>query len=180
MPKHLAEEKGGDSVGAAAGALSNQNRTAPGHAYQGQELASAYDISKGQDLFAGGAIVAEPSNGRRSGGAVAEHDTNNEAGMSKDECREAKRARKEERSKKRREKEARRMEKEEKRRERRARKMRDDQDGYYSDSPGEHCSDRHKESKKKRSRRRSLRHSPSASVSSSSSVGIRASRGREA
>mmetsp|Transcript_4998 Transcript_4998/g.9661 ORF Transcript_4998/g.9661 Transcript_4998/m.9661 type:complete len:258 (+) Transcript_4998:158-931(+) len=182
LPKHLAEEKGGDSVGADAGALSNQkHRTAPGHAYQGQELASAYDISKGQDLFAAGAIAMDPTTGRRSGGAVAEHDTNDEAGMSKDERREAKRARKEERSKKRREKEAKRMKKEEKRRERRARKMRHDQDAYYLDSPrGENRSDRKKESKRKRRRRRSRSHSPSASVSSSSSVGSRASRGREA
>lgn len=115
LPKHLAERENGQNNGNDLQA-SNIEKTAPGHAYQGQELASSFDISKGQDLFAGPTVEESKADGERI-------NPNGEEGMSKEERRQAKQARKEARDQKRREKEQRRMRKEEKRRERRARHM---------------------------------------------------------
>jgi hypothetical protein len=98
LPKHLLEKE--DAI-----------RTDPGHAYDGQELASEFRLDQGQDLFARPAPKEDAE--KRS---------------SKDEGKEAKRKRKEEREQKRRTKEKRREEKEERKRERRAKKYRETSD----------------------------------------------------
>lgn len=48
LPKNLAEK---EEELAAAAAGGSANRTGPGHAYEGQELANEYTIEHGQDLF---------------------------------------------------------------------------------------------------------------------------------
>ena len=133
LPKHLADRESGENGNGGDG--SNIDKTGPGHAYQGQELASSFDISKGQDLFGGPQVDKSTEKDERL------NRNGEEDNMSKEERRQAKRARKEARDEKRREKEQRRMRKEEKRRERRARKMKGDSgesasndDGEYGDS----------------------------------------------
>lgn len=98
LPKHLLEKE------EAAG------RTDAGHAYEGQELATEYNIDQGQDLFA----PPKPKN----------NDPKVDYAVSKEERREAKRKRKEARDAKRREKEERRRRSEEAHRKRRAKRMR--------------------------------------------------------
>lgn len=158
LPKHLADrESGGNGHGRDG---NNIDKTAPGHAYQGQELASSFDILQGQDLFGGPPVDRSKENDERM-------NRSGEDDLSKEERKQAKRARKEARDEKRREKEQRRMRKEEKRRERRARKMKGDSgesasnDDEYSDSRGT----RRKEGKGEKKRRKQYRRSASGSRS---------------
>jgi len=170
LPKHLAERENGQNNGNDLQA-SNIEKTAPGHAYQGQELASSFDISKGQDLFAGPTVEESKADGEGI-------NPNGEEGMSKEERRQAKQARKEARDQKRREKEQRRMRKEEKRRERRARHMKgggkeggstsrssDDDDEYEHD--GSSGARRRSESSKRDRKSKKKHRRPSASRSRS-------------
>lgn len=90
-------------------------RTDPGHAYEGQELASEFRLDQGQDLF------ARPQ---------PKQDTEDQS--SKRERKEAKRKRKEEREAKRRKKEKRREAHEERKRLHSAKKYRESSD---SDEP---------------------------------------------
>ena len=152
LPKHLAERENGENSGSGGGAGNKTDKTAPGHAYQGQELASSFDISKGQDLFAGPPVEHNKANGAR----LRENHTVTED-VSSEERRQAKRARKKARDEKRREKEERRMRKEEKRRIRRARKMKGDtgsasNDDEYGGSRGAHQKEREREKRKKYNR----------------------------
>jgi hypothetical protein len=103
LPKHLLEKE--EAI-----------RTDPGHAYEGQELASEFRLDQGQDLF------ARPQ---------PKQDTEGQS-SSKRERKEAKRKRKEEREAKRRKREKRREAHEERKRLYRAKKYRESSD---SDEP---------------------------------------------
>lgn len=118
LPKHLLEKE--EAI-----------RTDPGHAYEGQELASEFRLDQGQDLFA----RLQPK-----------EDT--EEHPSKQERKDVKRKRKEERDSKRRKKEARREEREERKRLKRAKKYREESSD--TDEPRR---------KKKHRRKRSRSHS---------------------
>ena len=170
LPKHLADRESGENGNGGDG--SNIDKTGPGHAYQGQELASSFDISKGQDLFGGPQVDKSTEKDERLN-RNGEEDTCN---MSKEERRQAKRARKEARDEKRREKEQRRMRKEEKRRERRARKMKGDSGESASNDDGEYGDSRRARQKEdgereKKRRKHHRRRSASRSRSRSRSYG---------
>lgn len=104
LPKHVRErednEKDEDGDG---GAGASRGVAEAGHAYEGQELASSYDIHSGQDLF------AAPTD---EGAEATRHSAGDCKGTEKDE----RRRRKELRAQKRREKEEHRRRKEERKR----------------------------------------------------------------
>ena len=141
LPKDLAvEENGGVDDG-----LALVDRTAPGHAYHGKELASSFDISKGQDLFAG------PPPPSETACIINDHD----------ERREAKRARKEARDRKRKEKEDRRARKEKNRHDKRSSKMKetgtrtvpDSESSFSTQTSGRRKTSREQKEKKRRRER---------------------------
>ena len=101
LPKHLLEKE--EAI-----------RTDPGHAYEGQELASEYRLDKGQDLF------------------VHPKEEPQKEEPSKQEQKEAKRKRREEKEEKHRKKEERQREREERKRKKRAKLYREASD---SDEP---------------------------------------------
>ena len=118
LPKHLREKEEGEGNDDEGNDRIDQNgNLKAGHAYEGKELKSQFNIHQGQDLFA---PVQENSTSAENDGA---HDDDENAGLSKEERQEAKLKRKAERDRIRREREIRRQEKEEKRRQKRAKVM---------------------------------------------------------
>lgn len=106
LPKHVQDkEEGGDET---YGPASKKNMGA-GHAYEGQELASSYDIHQGQDLFA-------PVKEERKASPEREGPVGGEIVIDEAAEKEERRRRKEARAQKRREKEEHRRRKEERKR----------------------------------------------------------------
>jgi RNA-binding motif X-linked protein 2 len=111
LPKNLQEKEDNDN-GTYGPASSAENATGSGHAYEGQELASSFDIHQGQDLFA-------PVKEERKKAAPGEEDrpvVGGEIVIDDAAEKEERRRRKEARAQKRREKEEHRRKKEEKKR----------------------------------------------------------------
>jgi RNA-binding motif X-linked protein 2 len=104
LPKHVQDkENEKDATYGPAG----KNGKAAGHAYEGQELASSYDIHQGQDLFAPVKEERKASPERPVGGEIV---------LDEAAQKEERRRRKEARAQKRLEKEEHRRKKEEKKR----------------------------------------------------------------
>ncbi len=114
LPKHLQEREeceeeekdGGESSEGEEKKKSTRIVAEAGHAYEGQELASSYDIHSGHDLFA-----PPPRNNERRGSAEV-----SVAVCDKEKDKEERRLRKEARAQKRREKEEHRRRKDERKR----------------------------------------------------------------
>ena len=104
LPKHIQEKEEGkdDTYGPASA-----NKLGAGHAYEGQELASSYDIHQGQDLFAPVKEERKASPERPIRGDIVIDETAE---------KEERKRRKEARAQKRREKEEHRRRKEERKR----------------------------------------------------------------
>ena len=113
LPKHIREKNEKNELQCDPGGGAANGVADAGHAYQGQELASSYNIQAGQDLF------AAPIDDRHK----EEHVSEGAAGSDK----EARKRRKELRAQQRREKEVRRQGKE-----KRKRRKRDQQESSHS------------------------------------------------
>jgi RNA-binding motif X-linked protein 2 len=116
LPKHVQEREGNEMMMTETEGdekKRNKNSVAEaGHAYEGQELATSYDIHSGQDLFAAPKIERDNDHNNQREGATTHGTEKNPVDNDKAE----RKRRKEERAQKRKEKEEHRRRKEERKR----------------------------------------------------------------